>query len=38
MGATSLGCFTITHKAMSKLEKLYNKQENKNILLYAYTE
>lgn len=30
------GCFTITKGGLMKLHEIYNKESNKNILLYAY--
>lgn len=36
LGMTSRGCFTISHDAMTEITKLYKKQTNKNILLYAF--
>lgn len=36
IGPVSRGCFTISHRAMSALEEIYEAQTNKRILLWAY--
>ncbi len=36
IGPVSRGCFTISHRAMSALEDIYEAQANKRILLWAY--
>ncbi len=36
IGPVSRGCFTISHRAMSDLEEIYEAQANKRILLWAY--